>query len=153
MFSKLFGTDSFLDMLGTPTFWFTLVIIIGLVVAVITSIKNWNSGGKFIITGLFIIGNLVLSGYCLLQINYYYTSQGGIHGIVSGIFDKNEVEVVDNLNFEFKNIELTDKGNGIYSASITTNDGTEKLALSVSEKKKYSQLITNEFYKGISEGK
>ena len=38
-------------------------------------------------------------------------------------------------------------------ASVTTSDGSEKLALSVSEKKKYSQLITNEFYKGVSESK
>ena len=38
-------------------------------------------------------------------------------------------------------------------ASVTTNDGSEKLALSVSEKKKYSQLIANEFFKGISDGK
>ena len=36
-------------------------------------------------------------------------------------------------------------------ASVTTSDGSEKLALSISEKKKYSQLITNEFYKGVKE--
>ncbi len=38
-------------------------------------------------------------------------------------------------------------------ASIHTTDGSEKLAMSLSEKKKYSQLITNEFYKGVSESK
>ena len=37
-------------------------------------------------------------------------------------------------------------------ASVTTSDGSEKLALSVSQKDKYSQLITNEFYKGVKEG-
>ena len=36
-------------------------------------------------------------------------------------------------------------------ASTKTSDGSEKLALSLSEKKKYSQLITNEFYKGVFE--
>lgn len=36
-------------------------------------------------------------------------------------------------------------------ASVTTSDGSEKLALAVSEKKKYSQLITDEFYKNITE--
>ena len=36
-------------------------------------------------------------------------------------------------------------------ASVKTSDGSEKLALSVSEKKKYSQLITEEFYKNITE--
>lgn len=38
-------------------------------------------------------------------------------------------------------------------ASVQTSDGSEKLAFSLSEKKKYSQLITNEFYKGVSESK
>lgn len=36
-------------------------------------------------------------------------------------------------------------------ASIRTSDGSEKLALSLSDKKKYSQLITNEFYRGVGE--
>ena len=36
-------------------------------------------------------------------------------------------------------------------ASVKTSDGAEKLALAISDKKKYSQLITNEFYKGVSE--
>ena len=36
-------------------------------------------------------------------------------------------------------------------ASVKTSDGSEKLALSISEKKRYSQLITNEFYKGVKE--
>lgn len=34
-------------------------------------------------------------------------------------------------------------------ASVTTSDGSEKLALALSEKNKYSQLITNEFYKDV----
>ncbi len=36
-------------------------------------------------------------------------------------------------------------------ASVTTSDGAEKLALALSEKDKYSQLITNEFYKGVKQ--
>jgi len=35
---------------------------------------------------------------------------------------------------------------------LTTSDGSEKLMLSLSEKKKYSQLITSEFFKGVNEG-
>lgn len=37
-------------------------------------------------------------------------------------------------------------------ASVTTSDGAEKLAFSLSEKKKYSQLIASEFYKDVKEG-
>ena len=36
-------------------------------------------------------------------------------------------------------------------ASVKTSDGSEKLALSLNEKKKYSQLITSEFYKEVKE--
>ena len=36
-------------------------------------------------------------------------------------------------------------------SSVKTSDGSEKLALAINEKGKYSQLITNEFYKGVQE--
>ena len=36
-------------------------------------------------------------------------------------------------------------------ASVQTTDGSEKLVLAISEKKKYSQLITEEFYKNVKE--
>ena len=36
-------------------------------------------------------------------------------------------------------------------ASVKTSDGSEKLAISVNEKKKYSQLITEEFFKDVKE--
>ena len=36
-------------------------------------------------------------------------------------------------------------------ATVHTSDGSEKLALALSEKKRYSQLITNEFCKGVNE--
>lgn len=37
-------------------------------------------------------------------------------------------------------------------ASLKTSDGSEKLIISVSEKKKYSQLISEEFFKNVKEG-
>jgi len=36
-------------------------------------------------------------------------------------------------------------------ASLQTSDGSEKLIISVSEKKKYSQLIADEFFKNVKE--
>ena len=36
-------------------------------------------------------------------------------------------------------------------SSVTTSDGAEKLAFSIGEKKKYSQIITDEFFKGVAE--
>lgn len=40
---------------------------------------------------------------------------------------------------------------GIVS-SVKTSDGSEKIVISVSEKKKYSQLISEEFFKNVKEG-
>jgi len=40
---------------------------------------------------------------------------------------------------------------GIVS-SVKTSDGSEKIAISISEKKKYSQLISDEFFKNVKEG-
>ena len=36
-------------------------------------------------------------------------------------------------------------------ASVKTSDGSEKMALAISEKKRYSQLITDEFFKNVQE--
>ena len=36
-------------------------------------------------------------------------------------------------------------------ASVTTSDGSEKLVISLNEKKKYSQLITEQFYRSVKE--
>ena len=36
-------------------------------------------------------------------------------------------------------------------ASVTTTDGSEKLVLSISEQKRYSQLIADEFFKNVKE--
>ena len=36
-------------------------------------------------------------------------------------------------------------------SSVTTSDGAEKLAFSIRKKKKYSQIITDEFFKGVAE--
>ena len=46
-------------------------------------------------------------------------------------------------------LPISDIG-GIVS-SVQTSDSQEKLLVSVNDKKKYSQLITNEFYKSITE--
>ena len=36
-------------------------------------------------------------------------------------------------------------------ASVTTSDGSEKLALSINEQKRYSQLISEEFFRNVKE--
>lgn len=122
MISLLLGlfNNSFTELLGKPSFWFILVGVIGLIVVAVFCIKYPKLGGPVLLS-LFGIILVILDVYCIMQINTYYTAEGGIHGKLTGIFNTNEIEVVDNLKFEVKNIELKEKSDGVYSAIITTD--------------------------------
>lgn len=123
MISNLFGANNFAELLGTPSFWYTMVILIGLVVLLVVCIKNWNKGGKFVLLGLFAIVYTGLTIFSGLNINEYYTASGGIYGAITGIFDTNEVEVVDSMEFKLTNMELTQVGDSdTYSATILVDD-------------------------------
>ena len=71
------------------------------------------------------------------------------------IVDRGTMNVYDKqvpyAKFEAKVTKLPFSDISGVVASVTTTDGTEKLALALSEKNKYSQLITNEFYKGVKQ--
>lgn len=57
------------------------------------------------------------------NLNIYYSSKGGVLGEISSIFEKNQVEIIEEENeikFNFSNIILTKNSNGKYSASITS---------------------------------
>lgn len=53
--------------------------------------------------------------------------------------------------FEAKSNKLPFSDLGGVVSSVKTSDGSEKIAIAISEKKKYSQLITDEFFKGVAE--
>ena len=71
------------------------------------------------------------------------------------IVDRGTMNVYDRqvpyAKFEAKVTKLPFSDISGVVASVTTSDGAEKLALAMSEKNKYSQLITNEFYKGVKQ--
>lgn len=99
--------------------------------------------------------------------------------IQSSELDKKMQDLADKFKYQaisFKEINITSRGtmkiygknapyakfeaksnkfpisdlSGIVS-SVQTSDGSEKLAISISEKKKYSQLISDEFFKNVTE--
>ncbi len=121
MISRLFGTDKLIDMLATPSFWFTLVILIGFIVLLVACLKNPKIG-KWVFLVIFCLAWVGLSAYSGVQLNYYYNTSGGIFGQLTGIFNNNEVQIKDNLVFEFKNIELTKSADNTYSATISLNE-------------------------------
>ena len=121
MLSWLFGTDELVDMLATPTFWYTMALLVGVVVLLVYCLKN-PTIGKWVFLGIFCVAWIGLSAYSGIQLNYYYSSTGGIYGQITGMFNPNEVEVKENLTFEFKNIELTESADNTYSAIINLNE-------------------------------
>lgn len=60
-------------------------------------------------------------------------------------------QVVPYAKFEAKANRLPFSDLSGIVSGVTTSDGSEKLVLAINEKKKYSQLITEEFFKNISE--
>ena len=61
-------------------------------------------------------------------------------------------QTVPYAKFEAKSNKLPFSDLAGIVACVKTSDGSEKIAISVSEKKKYSQLITDEFFKNVREG-
>lgn len=112
--------SNFFDLIGTSSFWFILALIVGLVVAVVFCLKYPKIGGPMLLClfGLALIGADI---YCVTQLNIYYNAEGGIHGFLTGIFDTNKIQIVDDFTFKVEDIELTEKTEGTYSASITTD--------------------------------
>lgn len=113
-------SNSFTDLLGNPKFWLGLAVVVVLGFLVFICIK-YPKGGLPVLASVVAIGLACLDAYCVIQLNLYYNAEGGVHGFLTGIFETNKVEVVDNLTFEIKNIELTETTEGVYSASITTD--------------------------------
>lgn len=68
------------------------------------------------------------------------------HGSIN-VYEKN----VPYAKFEAKANKLPFSDLSGIIASVKTSDGSEKIIISLSEKKKYSQLIANEFYKNVKE--
>ncbi len=92
----------FFDM----SFYYDILIAVCIIAVVIACIK-YPGGRLFLLTGLFII--LVISAvYSCIQLNYYYKAKGGIYGQIDGIFKPNNVEIVQDLEFDFKDIMMTE---------------------------------------------
>lgn len=112
-------SNPFFDLLGKPSFWIGAVIVVLLGFLTFICIK-YPKGGLPVLAVVVTLGLAVLDAFCIIQLNLYYNAEGGIHGVLTGIFDTNKVDIVDDLTFELKNIELTESSEGVYSASITT---------------------------------
>ena len=111
-----------LALFNIDTSWiWKVAIIIGVILIIYACIK-YPKGGKWVLFGILIVGYLGVTAYSIVQLNYYYKAEGGIIGQITGIFNTNEVEVVDNLKFDFNNVELTQVAGDKYQAKFVTNE-------------------------------
>lgn len=123
MLSWLTGTDKFVDMLSNPTFWYTIVAIIGVIVVIIACFK-FPKMGKYIIFSLLGTVLLIMTAYSLVQLEKYYSAKGGTYGQLKGFFETNKAEELDTNKLSITNIELlqNDTDTNVYSASLQITD-------------------------------
>lgn len=111
--------EKFGEMLATPKFWYIIIAIIGLIILIVNCLK-YPKVGKWVLFSVFYLGFLCLTAYSCVQLNIFYKTKGGIIGQISGIFENNQVEIVDDITYEFKNTELIQIGDtNKYSSSVS----------------------------------
>ena len=121
MFNRLLEVDSFFKLLGLIELWLLLVILVGSMFWLVFSIRYWHQGGKLIFLSIFTLVISIFTIFSIIEINAYYSASGGIYGVLTGQYDPNRVEVVNEYDFLIFDVELTEKLDGTYSASFITD--------------------------------
>ncbi len=99
--------------------WFDVIIIVAVVLVALILIK-WPAGKYFFGSAIF-VALLCGAVYCAIQLNFYYSSRGGVLGIITGTQENNQVDV-DDFKFDLTNIELVQEDGDEYSANIISKD-------------------------------
>ena len=122
-----------LELLFNASFWYGLLIA-AIVIVIVWICGKYPSARVFVLTGVVIVVSIVLLGgsiYCGVNLNAYYNERGGIFGAITGIFETNTSEVVDEMDIKINNIELIQENGDVYSATIMIDkvldldDGTQ----------------------------
>lgn len=82
-----------------------------------------NKPVRALVYGALYMGLIVTGVFSLGHLNNYYGATGGVHGELSALIKKNQVEIeqeVDAINFNFKNVVLMENDKGVYMASMTS---------------------------------
>lgn len=120
-------------------FWYD-IIFIAVAIGLIYLCFKYKSA-KYYVGTLAIVALLGVTGYCGIQLNAYYTSEGGIFGHISGLIKPNTgtVTISDKIEFSLTNIVMTEQLDGTYSAKIYLSDVAE-----LKEGKSYIVLVNDE---------
>ncbi|HIS89248.1 TPA: hypothetical protein IAA87_07490 [Candidatus Avigastranaerophilus faecigallinarum] len=112
-----------LSLLFDTGFWYDLIFIAFIGFIIFLCFKYPNSRVYvFSFLGIIFVG---ITAYCGIQLNYYYTAEGGVWGYITGLIQTNTVTtttVSDTAQFSLENIVLTQNSDGTYSAVIYSDD-------------------------------
>lgn len=128
-----------LTLLFDTSFWYDIALVIVIAAIIIACIKYPN--GKIYIASIVMILLIGASVYCGIQLNFYYTSEGGIWGKIYGLITNNTITVTvdDSIKIDVQNLVLTNEKDDIYSAIIYSDE-----VLKLDNDKKYTVLVNNE---------
>ena len=129
-----------ISLLFDSGFWYDLIFIAVATIIIFLCFKYPNSRVYvFSFLGIIFVG---ITAYCGIQLNYYYTAEGGVWGYITGLINDNQVTTTvesDTASFSLENIVLTQNSDGSYSAVIYNND---KIKLKTD--KTYGVYVNNE---------
>lgn len=109
-----------LKLLFDANFWY-MILFIAAIVGVVYAYIRFKQARVFIcsILGLAFV---VLTGWCGIELNAYYSAQGGMFGFIGEKLHPNQIEIVDDYTYSVKYLMLTQDTDGGYSATIYAND-------------------------------
>lgn len=128
-----------LTMLFNTNWIYDVILGIGIILCIIACIKSPQA--KYFIATIVAVVMVTLTGYSTIQLNYYYRASGGIRGAIEDIISPNEVDtnLVSEIQFNFKNVMLTETGNqNQYSATFIDSQN-----LKLSPKNVYTILVND----------
>ena len=99
----------------------TSVLIILAVILLFFWLLNNPKTGKILIGTILVVGIAGLTIYCGINLNSYYSAEGGIFGVLTGREEVNVVEVKE-FEYKFKNLELLQTDTGAYTATIVLDE-------------------------------
>lgn len=129
-----------LSLLFDGGFWYDLLFI-ALAIGIVYLCFKYKSA-KYWVATIAMVALVIFTGYCGIQLNAYYSAEGGIWGYIDGLINPNTgtVQVApDKLEFTIDNIVMTEQIDGTYSAKIYLPD-----VLQLEEGKNYSVSVNDE---------
>lgn len=136
-----------LELLFNASFWYGLLIA-AIVIVIVWICGKYPSARVFVLTGVVIVVSVVLLGgsiYCGVNLNAYYNERGGIFGAITGIFETNTSEVVDEMDIKINNIELIQENGDVYTATIMIDK-----VLDIDDGTQYGIYVNDNFIENIN---